>query len=138
MTKNITLIEEILNIKFPTVYVQFVLNIYDLENKKFKFAMDDGGYKSNEVITFLNFEEQSDDYIVNVCKEEEHLQPNHLIPFARTEWEYDFICFYFENGRNQEPKIIYFSFDLYYESLEDSIFHIANSFDEFVHKLDEE
>jgi hypothetical protein len=137
MKKDITLIEENLNIKFPNKYIEFVLNNYELKNKEFKFTMNDSGYESNEVITFLNLNDQSDDYIINVCKEEEHLQPNHLIPFARTDCEYDFICFDFGNGRNQEPKIIYFSFDLYYESLEDAIFHVANSFDEFVQKLNE-
>lgn len=135
--QNIRLFEENYNIKFPTSYIQFVLSNNYIENKKYKFIMDDGGHLSSVVLSFLSLNEQGKDYILNVCKEEKHLEPNNIIPIARTDWDFDFICLYFENGRNQEPKIIYFSFDLYYESLEDAIFYVANTFDEFIPKLNE-
>ncbi|MBG9590176.1 SMI1/KNR4 family protein [Cytobacillus firmus] len=138
MENNVSYLEESLNIKFPTSYIQF-LSSNNLENKKFSFTMNDGGHISKEVIHFLNFNERSDDYIGSVCKKEEHLEPNQLTPFARTDWEFDLLCFYFDNrGTNHEPKIIYFCFDLYYESLEDAIFYMANSFSEFLLKLNVE
>jgi hypothetical protein len=93
----------------------------------------DRKFKHELTITFLGFDESKPDNILKVFNDDYILEMNHFIPFAKTEWEFDYICFYFENGINQEPKIIYYNYELFV--CEDELDVLTDSFIEFVERL---
>jgi len=122
-------VEEQLNIKLPVEYVN------NYQNKKLNkcnqlFLPDD-----KEIVGIRDYcsleNEEDENYLLNVYGRDKNMLLDDLIPFAITEYD-DYICFYYNKGRNYEPSIVYFSYDLAYEDRHEAIFHIADSFKDFV------
>ncbi|MFJ5963894.1 SMI1/KNR4 family protein [Bacillus sp. NPDC093026] len=124
-------IEEILNIKFPIDYVE-IFNKKLHEFTSLYLPDDKEIVKIKEYCSLDN--ERSENYLPNVYFREKNILLDDLIPFAITEYD-DYICFYFNNGRKQEPAIAFFSYDLAYEDREEAVFQIADNFREFLDLL---
>ncbi|MEG7336177.1 SMI1/KNR4 family protein [Bacillus sp. 0102A] len=126
-------IEEILNIKLPVEYV----NSYQNNNfNRFSRLYLPDDKEIVEIKKYCSLENENDeDYLVNVYGRDRNMLLEDLVPFAITEDE-DYICFYYSRGREHEPSIVYFSYDLAYEDRGEAIFEIADSFRDFVNLLE--
>ncbi|MCA1062992.1 SMI1/KNR4 family protein [Rossellomorea sp. AcN35-11] len=120
-------VEEQLNIKLP---VEYVNNYHKKLNKYNQLFLPD----DKEIVRIREYcsleNEEDENYLLNVYGRNKNMLLDDLIPFAITEYD-DYICFYYNKGRNYEPSIVYFSYDLAYEDRHEAIFYIANSFQDF-------
>lgn len=124
---NIKLIENELNIILPESLKSFLM-ANPLKDKRCKLVLKDEIIIINK---FLGFESED-----SICSEKRlygDLLDYDTIPIAITEYD-DLICLYYES-KDKEPKVVYFSYELALEDINESLFDVAISFEEFCKML---
>lgn len=120
-------IENELNIILPESLKSFLLE-NPLKDKRCKLVLKDEIIIINK---FLGYESQE-----NISYEKRQygdLLDYDTIPIAITEYD-DLICLYYESN-DKEPKVVYFSYELALEDINESLFDIAINFAEFCKML---
>lgn len=127
---DIKKIENQFNIKFPKAYVELINSEY-IEYKNILVVLENENIKIKK---FLSIESCDKENIIDEYSENKNLMLEGIIPIAITEYD-DYICLYYIDSRDVEPKVIFWSYELAMEDLHEGIFEIANSFAEFTTKL---
>jgi hypothetical protein len=124
---KIKLIENELNIILPESLKSFLL-ANPLKDKRCKLVLKDEIIVINK---FLGFDSQES--ISYVKRQYGDLLDYDTIPIAIAEYD-DLICLYYETN-DKEPKVVYLSYELALEDINESLFNVAINFDEFCKML---
>ena len=124
-------IEKRLNIKFPKEYIDFINNIDAINNKKIILLDEE---EDILIKNFLGLDERREDSIIQIYNEYKNIMLEGVIPIAATEYE-DYICLYYDINRENEPKVILWSYELALDQFGEGMFSISKSFSEFEKKL---
>ncbi|TFE00802.1 hypothetical protein E2491_04640 [Jeotgalibacillus sp. R-1-5s-1] len=123
-------IERKLNITLPPEYVNSYPEI--VEHSALYFYQDDTSVPIAQFYPAIETEAVNL-FSMHETALAEELQEG-MYPFAETV-DGDWLCFYFDRGRLEEPQIIYVSRDQVYENQEEAIFPVASRFVDFLYML---
>ncbi len=125
-------VEGIFSVKFPIEYINLITKYHGSRPSPNIIKFSDNSSETLE--SFLSFDSKDDDYIEWFYKDNRHLFLDDIVPFGTTKY-IDLICFDYRNGRDVDPSIVYWNYDLALEDITESIFPICDSFAEFLLKL---
>lgn len=124
--ESIEVLESKLNIRFPEEFNRFV-STYSNQQKIVIKTLD----VDTVIQDFLPIETCVENSVYEVYLENSSLMLDGIIPIATTQYD-DLICLFYRDSRENEPIVIYWSYELSLEEREEGIFKVANSFSEFL------
>lgn len=124
---NIKSIENELNIVLPESLKTFLMT-NPLKDTSCKLVLKDEIIIINK---FLGYE--GEENISSEKRLHDDLLDYDTIPIAITEYD-DLICLYYESD-DKEPKVVYFSYELALEDINESLFDVAINFEVFCEML---
>ncbi|MGL5151436.1 MAG: SMI1/KNR4 family protein [Clostridium sp.] len=121
-------VEKLFNISFPQKYIDFI-NSNSKYIDKINYTIK---LKNEKIIIkkFLPIVGDTMETVYSAYCENRDLMLEGIIPIANAEYD-DYICLYYKE-ENCVPKVILWSYELAIEDINEGIFHISDSFEQFL------
>ncbi|WP_309272223.1 SMI1/KNR4 family protein [Paenibacillus sp.] len=132
--QSITVLEQILNVKFPNKFGEKMEYISKTIHGGNKLVLNNAS-DSISIIKVLEFDSEKEESIFQVYTEFKDLMKDGSIPIANAGYD-DYICLYFVD-RKLPPKVILWCYERAFESIDYAIFPLADTFEEFIEKVEQ-
>ncbi|MBE0336164.1 hypothetical protein E4V51_03800 [Paenibacillus sp. 28ISP30-2] len=130
--RNTEELEKYLNIKIPESYIKWFSDTKEYRDEHNIILKSDHG--KFIIKQWLDMKYSGSDSIGEVYMDSREQLLDGVVPIAFTELD-DYVCLFYNKGRQHEPSIILWDYELALEELEEGLFHLADDFHEFTKML---